>query len=152
LILRARVPTVFISLSLCEPRWRTASPRDADLLPPLPSVPSRSNAHEQIRRAYSLILPVSIANLSSRPLQTFHTHHAGRARYTLVRPPPTLGEAPIIKHVVMGSDTAAGEVRQLFVEGGWWKASEIPDEDLRNGQGDEDRTGCLISDVVVPGE
>lgn len=38
---------------------------------------------------------------------------------------------------------------QLFVPGGWWKASEIPDEDLKGS--DKERIGCLISEVVVPG-
>lgn len=51
----------------------------------------------------------------------------------------------------MGSDSSKGEVRQLFVEGGWWKASEIPEEDLKVGEEDKEHTGCLISEVVVPG-
>uniref|UniRef100_A0A0K3CEM1 BY PROTMAP: gi/472582553/gb/EMS20231.1/ DUF985 and Cupin, RmlC-type domain protein [Rhodosporidium toruloides NP11] gi/647399127/emb/CDR43612.1/ RHTO0S08e03488g1_1 [Rhodosporidium toruloides] n=1 Tax=Rhodotorula toruloides TaxID=5286 RepID=A0A0K3CEM1_RHOTO len=86
--------------------------------------------------------------------QTFHTLHAGRALYTLVKPlPPNSpsGAEPEIKHVVMGSDSSKGEVRQLFVEGGWWKASELPEEDLKAGEGDKEHTGCLISEVVVPG-
>ncbi|GAA5914772.1 hypothetical protein JCM6882_002739 [Rhodosporidiobolus microsporus] len=49
----------------------------------------------------------------------------------------------------MGADTSKGEVRQLVVEGGWWKASEIPAEDLATGE--NDTTGCLISEVVTPG-
>lgn len=49
----------------------------------------------------------------------------------------------------MGSDLAGGEVLQLFVEGGWWKASEHPAEDRG---GEEERTGALVSEVVVPGE
>lgn len=48
-----------------------------------------------------------------------------------------------------------GEVKQLFVDGGWWKASEIPPEDLasaeQGGADAKERTGCLISEVVVPG-
>jgi predicted cupin superfamily sugar epimerase len=54
----------------------------------------------------------------------------------------------------MGADVAAGELTQLFVPGGWWKASEIPEEDLarvRDGAADAERVGCLISEVVVPG-
>lgn len=82
--------------------------------------------------------------------QTFHTHHAGRALYTLVRPSSTPGQAPEIKHVTMGEALEKGEVRQLVVEGGWWKASEIPPEDLKDGT-DEEKVGCLISEVVVPG-
>ncbi|WVW80537.1 hypothetical protein I302_102522 [Kwoniella bestiolae CBS 10118] len=49
-------------------------------------------------------------------------------------------------------------LHSLFVPGGWWKASEIPDEDLllldapdaKEAKLDE-RIGCLISEVVVPG-
>lgn len=53
----------------------------------------------------------------------------------------------------MGSDLTKGEVTQLFVPGGWWKASEIPEEDLSLMEGEtlRDRVGCLISEVVVPG-
>jgi len=47
----------------------------------------------------------------------------------------------------MGEDIEKGEVRQLIVEGGWWKASELPEEDLAGG--DREKTGCLISEVVV---
>ena len=88
--------------------------------------------------------------------QTFHIHHAGRALYTLIAPGARVGEAPIVHRIVMGSNLAAGEVTQLFVPGGWWKASEIPDEDLllldAPGAGDlRERVGCLISEVVVPG-
>ncbi|BGP23952.1 hypothetical protein JCM10295v2_002853 [Rhodotorula toruloides] len=85
---------------------------------------------------------------------TFHVLHAGRALYTLVKPlPPSspCGAEPEIKHLVMGADSSKGEVRQLFVEGGWWKASEIPEEDLEASEEDKEHTGCLISEVVVPG-
>lgn len=56
----------------------------------------------------------------------------------------------------MGSNSSLGEVTQLFVPGGWWKASEIPEEDmlLLEAVKDNDlkeRIGCLISEVVVPG-
>ncbi|GAA5927370.1 Cff1p [Sporobolomyces koalae] len=80
---------------------------------------------------------------------TYHLLHNGRAKYTLLRQSPTAGEKPVIKQVVMGEDVEKGELRQLLVEGGWWKASELPEEDLSNGE--EDKTGCLISEVVVPG-
>ncbi|GAA5914062.1 hypothetical protein JCM8208_005933 [Rhodotorula glutinis] len=79
---------------------------------------------------------------------TYHLHHQGRAAYTLIRPARDGGK-PEVRRAVVGSDAARGEVRQLVVEGGWWKASRIPDEDLVEGE--EDRTGCLISEVVVPG-
>lgn len=80
---------------------------------------------------------------------TFHLLHSGRSYYTLMRPSP-LGapHPPEIKHVTMGHDLARGEVLQLFVEGGWWKASELLEEDV--GKGEEG--GALISEVVVPGE
>lgn len=54
----------------------------------------------------------------------------------------------------MGSDVANGEVTQLYVPGGWWKASEIPADDLKclEEQGkDKEYIGCLISEIVVPG-
>lgn len=53
----------------------------------------------------------------------------------------------------MGPNIAAGELLQLFVPGGWWKASEIPEEDLSKAlvEGVQDRVGCLISEVVCPG-
>lgn len=64
------------------------------------------------------------------------------------------GEKPIIKHIVMGEDIQKGEVRQLFVEGGWWKSSEIPLEDMpsSNESVDSETRGALISEVVVPGK
>ncbi|BGP39202.1 hypothetical protein JCM10450v2_003157 [Rhodotorula kratochvilovae] len=80
---------------------------------------------------------------------TYHLLHQGRARYTLLRPAADGKGKPEMKIVVMGADAARGEVRQLVVEGGWWKASEVPEEDLKDGE--EDSTGCLISEVVVPG-
>ncbi|WVQ86136.1 hypothetical protein IAT38_008304 [Cryptococcus sp. DSM 104549] len=89
---------------------------------------------------------------------TFHIHNAGRALYTLIKPPTTPSELPTIHRVVMGSNPSLGEVTQLFVPGGWWKASEIPDEDLllldapgATEGGLAEKIGCLISEVVVPG-
>lgn len=82
---------------------------------------------------------------------TYHLLHQGRARYTLIRPASGPSSSPEIKHVVMGADSSQGEVRQLVVEGGWWKASEIPREDLNDEEADRDKIGCLISEVVVPG-
>ncbi|GAA5838874.1 hypothetical protein JCM5353_001059 [Sporobolomyces roseus] len=81
---------------------------------------------------------------------TYQLHHAGRALYTLLRPSDKKGEKPLIKQVVMGDSIELGEVRQLIVGGGWWKASELPEEDLA-GHEDGERIGCLISEVVVPG-
>ncbi|KPV77562.1 uncharacterized protein RHOBADRAFT_33711, partial [Rhodotorula graminis WP1] len=80
-----------------------------------------------------------------------HLHHQGRAAYTLIRPAQegSGGGRVEVRRVTVGSDAARGEVRQLVVEGGWWKASRIPGDDLV--EGDADRVGCLISEVVVPG-
>ncbi|GAA5963836.1 hypothetical protein JCM3765_004035 [Sporobolomyces pararoseus] len=80
---------------------------------------------------------------------TYHLLHNGRARYTLLRPSASKGGKPEIKQVTVGEDIENGELRQLIVEGGWWKASELPEEDLKAGE--EEKTGCLISEVVVPG-
>ncbi|GAA5977580.1 hypothetical protein JCM5350_002280 [Sporobolomyces pararoseus] len=80
---------------------------------------------------------------------TYHLLHNGRACYTLVRPSANKGKKPEIKQVTVGEDIEKGELRQLIVEGGWWKASELPQEDLVAGE--EEKTGCLISEVVVPG-
>lgn len=78
---------------------------------------------------------------------TYHLLHQGRARYTLIRPAgPDAATGPEVKHVVMGSDSSRGEVRQLVVEGGWWKASEIPEEDLA-ADVEKDQIGCLISEA-----
>lgn len=80
---------------------------------------------------------------------TYHLLHQGRARYTLIRPASGPSSSPEIKHVVMGADSSQGEVRQLVVEGGWWKASEIPREDLNDEEADRDKIGCLISEASL---
>jgi hypothetical protein len=62
-----------------------------------------------------------------------------------------------VHRVILGPNVLDGEVTQLFVPGGWWKASEIPEEDRllldsANGEAEmKERIGCLISEVVVPG-
>jgi len=114
-------------------------------------IPQRPHAHEQQRSTSSETL-----NLLSADYQTFHIHHAGRALYTLIAPPTSPGSEPIVRRIVMGSDPSKGEVTQLFVPGGWWKASEMPKDDLllldnSHAEGLEERLGCLISEVVVPG-
>lgn len=81
---------------------------------------------------------------------TYHLLHQGRAKYTLIRPASTPSSSPEIKHVVMGADSSRGEVRQLVVEGGWWKASEIPEEDLDDEEADGNKIGCLISEASLP--
>ncbi|KAJ1602441.1 hypothetical protein NDA14_005438 [Ustilago hordei] len=92
---------------------------------------------------------------------TMHVHHAGRSKYTLISARAPLGKGlvdetgdPLTKTIVMGDDIAKGEVRQLLVEGGWWKASEVPEEDreaAENASADGSRVGALISEVVTPG-
>jgi predicted cupin superfamily sugar epimerase len=66
----------------------------------------------------------------------------------LIKPSANGGKAQVHR-VMLGGDVLNGEVTQLFVPGGWWKASEIPEEDLQFE--DRERIGCLISEVVVPG-
>lgn len=53
----------------------------------------------------------------------------------------------------MGTNVAAGELRQLVVGTGVWKMSKIPQDDLdaTKTQNDKDHTGCLITEVVTPG-
>lgn len=92
---------------------------------------------------------------------TMHVHHAGRTKYTLISAKAPLGKGlvdengnPLTRTVVMGDDVAKGEVRQLLVEGGWWKVSEIPEDDrtaARDGTADGGRVGALISEIVTPG-
>lgn len=110
-------------------------------------------------RLLSLQVSTSAAHadfLPDRPgHQTMHLHHSGRAVYTLIEASPKPGKAPEVKQVVMGEDASKGETRQLMVDGNWWKVSEIPKEDLEaveKGQVDPERVGCLISEVVAPGE
>lgn len=55
----------------------------------------------------------------------------------------------------MGTDVEAGEQRQLIVGGGVWKMSQLSQIDMDSvAQGtaeDQDRIGCLITEVVTPG-
>lgn len=44
--------------------------------------------------------------------ETYHVHHAGRSEYTLLYP-PTADTPARVEHVVMGSDAARGEVKQV---------------------------------------
>ncbi|KAL7415830.1 RmlC-like cupin domain-containing protein [Mrakia frigida] len=84
---------------------------------------------------------------------TFHVHHCGRSEYTLIYPPT--GDSPArVEYHVMGANSELGEVKQLFAPSNVWKASRIPVADLahaKEGGGDRERIGCLISEVVVPG-
>ncbi|KAG8901499.1 hypothetical protein FRB99_005275 [Tulasnella sp. 403] len=86
---------------------------------------------------------------------TMHVHHQGRSEYTLISARPQgAGEdwVPNVTTRVMGPYPAQGETRQLFVEGGVWKMSRIPEADLAFAtSGDGEKVGCLISEVVAPG-
>lgn len=78
-----------------------------------------------------------------------HVLHQGRATYTLITPT----NPPKIEYVTIGTDIAAGEQRQLLVGTGVWKRSEIPKADLDHASVNkqEEKTGCLITEVVFPG-
>lgn len=83
-----------------------------------------------------------------------HVLHQGRAEYVLIYPPnhPKYSNSrPIVKRTVMGPNTGAGEVRQLYVESGVWKKSSLLKEDISGESVDKERIGCLITEVVSPG-
>ncbi|WVF67779.1 hypothetical protein IAT40_002540 [Kwoniella sp. CBS 6097] len=155
-----------------EGREQVASGPGAELLVPEPgpepnSAPvsgsdvgaSGGERKTDATQIYYLLTPDSYRGRMHMNLHsTFHIHHAGRALYTLIRPPSETETAPSIHRVILGPNVTEGEVTQLFVPGGWWKASEIPDEDLllldapdAQKAGLQDKIGCLISEVVVPG-
>jgi predicted cupin superfamily sugar epimerase len=75
--------------------------------------------------------------------------HHGRAEYTLITP----GNPPVIEKKVLGTNAAAGEVMQLLVGTGIWKKSSLLPADLEMAktQDEKDHTGCLITEIVVPG-
>ncbi|EPQ59274.1 hypothetical protein GLOTRDRAFT_136190 [Gloeophyllum trabeum ATCC 11539] len=80
---------------------------------------------------------------------TYHVLHHGRAEYTLIHP----GSPPRIEKKIVGTNAAAGELRQLLVGTGVWKMSRVLPEDRAAAKTDEekDHVGCLITEVVVPG-
>jgi predicted cupin superfamily sugar epimerase len=80
--------------------------------------------------------------------QTYHVLHQGRAEYTLIHP-GTAGGPARVERVIMGTDASRGEQRQLLVGTGVWKKSRVPAADLARGV--RESTGCLITEVVVPG-
>ncbi|KAG8953774.1 hypothetical protein FRC03_011663 [Tulasnella sp. 419] len=88
---------------------------------------------------------------------TMHVLHQGRARYTLINPRPSDATGkwtPEMTYATMGENQEAEETRQLFVAGGVWKMSTIPDEDLnlvKESKAKGEKVGCLISEVVTPG-
>nr|XP_019007844.1 uncharacterized protein I206_07478 [Kwoniella pini CBS 10737]OCF46625.1 hypothetical protein I206_07478 [Kwoniella pini CBS 10737] len=144
-----------------EGRTQTATGEGTELLNPATGHirVEGSQSRTDATQIYYLLTPESYRGRMHMNLHsTFHLHHSGRALYTLIKPPSSSGETPTIHRIVLGSNPSQGEVLQLFVPGGWWKASEIPDEDLllldapdaREARLNE-RIGCLISEVVVPG-
>ena len=75
----------------------------------------------------------------------------------MIEPPSSREKEPTIHRIILGGDITKGEVSQLFVPGGWWKASEIPEEDrllleaADAGTELKERIGCFISEIVIPG-
>ncbi|KAK6906501.1 hypothetical protein L486_07756 [Kwoniella mangroviensis CBS 10435] len=141
-------------------REQTASGSATEVLTPAPTAEIQgSERRTDATQIYYLLTPESYRGRMHMNLHsTFHLHHSGRALYTLIKPPSSPSETPTIHRVILGPDVTQGEVTQLFVPGGWWKASEIPDEDLLLLDAPDakeaklnERIGCLISEVVVPG-
>ena len=86
---------------------------------------------------YMLTSKSPIGHFHLNKSDIMHYYHLGNSiRYTLIYPNGKL------ETVVMGSDVTKGEVLQLMVKGGIWKASE-----LLNGEYDYG----LISEAVTPG-
>lgn len=59
----------------------------------------------------------------------------------------------MVSHVVVGSNQATGETRQLVVGTGVWKRSQLLPEDLSKPRSlaERDAVNCLITEIVVPG-
>jgi predicted cupin superfamily sugar epimerase len=80
--------------------------------------------------------------------ESVHVHNQGRAYFTLIDP----SARPLqIRKLVMGSNEANGEVRQVLVKSGVWKIIELPEEDVKSADKDGENVGCLMSEIVVPG-
>lgn len=124
--------------------------------PALPSYTGSSDKPDPFKM-WSSAIGVFHLNKSS----TMHVHHAGRTKYTLISAKAPLGKGlvdekgdPLVRTVVMGDNVTNGEVRQLLVEGGWWKVSEVPEDDriaAEDGKTDATRVGAFITEVVTPG-
>ncbi|KZT24463.1 hypothetical protein NEOLEDRAFT_1067085 [Neolentinus lepideus HHB14362 ss-1] len=76
---------------------------------------------------------------------TYHVLHHGRAEYTLIYPT----NPPRVERKIIGTNAAAGELRQLLVGTGVWKMSRLLPED--RAADEKDLVGCLITEIVVPG-
>ena len=86
---------------------------------------------------YLLTTESPIGRLHSNRSDIIHYWQGGAAlRYVLLSPEGEFEEK------IMGPDLAAGQLLQMTVEGGWWKASELLGADADFG---------LISEAVCPG-
>ncbi len=86
---------------------------------------------------YMLTRQSPIGHFHRNKSDIMHYYHLGNPiRYTLIYPDGKL------ETIIMGSDVTQGQVLQLIVKGGIWKASE-----LLNGEYDYG----LISEAVSPG-
>ncbi|KAN0061793.1 hypothetical protein ACQY0O_005786 [Thecaphora frezii] len=126
---------------------------------PLPSLPQPPSSGDDAKLFRGWKSDIGVFHLNKSP--TMHLHHAGRSRYTLISAKRPLGQGltdsrglPLTKVVTVGEDVEKGEVRQLLVEGGWWKVSQVPEEDrakASQAEVDNERVGAIISECVVPG-
>lgn len=90
---------------------------------------------------YLLTEQSPIGHLHANKSDIIHYFHSGSPiRYTLVN---SAGE---LSHITMGNDIANGELPQMVVAGGTWKASELVLNSKNNTHG-----YGLISEVVIPG-
>ncbi|EPQ28662.1 uncharacterized protein PFL1_03965 [Pseudozyma flocculosa PF-1] len=129
------------------------------LCQPGPSLPGPPTSGDDAKLFQRWNADIGVFHLNKSA--TMHVHHAGRTRYTLISAKAPLGKGlvderglPLTRVVTMGEDFERGEVRQLLVEGGWWKVSEVPPEDRRaveERSADPQRVGALITECVTPG-
>jgi len=80
---------------------------------------------------------------------TVHILNHGRVEFLLIHPPGPRSSVPVIERVIMGPNTAKGEVLQLHIEPCVWRAIRLLEVDVKTA--DSKRVGCLMSEVVVPG-
>lgn len=86
---------------------------------------------------YMLTKQSPIGHFHKNKSDIMHYYHLGDpVRYTLIYPDGKL------ETIIMGSDVTHGQVLQLMVKGGIWKASELLNSDYGYG---------LISEAVSPG-
>jgi len=121
-----------------------------DVAPNLPSTkPISSSIHY-------LLTPHSAKGHWHRNRSTiYHAQHCGSARYIVIHAAEwEPGKHARIESFVLGPNADKGEVLQLTVQGGTYKASYLIDAGGDEVVVNEKRIegpGCLISEVVVPG-